>query len=92
MHLITNIQGERLTITPTKTYRQCLDKSGTPIEDYYVSQDGSVMSTKRRKPHILNPVVDPRGRLYMPLQLNGKRTVRLVHHLVADAWIGPAPS
>jgi hypothetical protein len=93
MHVITNIHGERLGTSPARTFRACLDKDGNVIDDYYVSEDGSVLSAKRRKAHILRPALHtPSDHRFVAFMVNGVRTVGFVHQLVARAWIEPPPS
>lgn len=60
-----------------------------PIEGgYYVSRFGDVYSSKRGRE--LNPVKFGRYRR-VELRIGGRRVCRLVHNLVAEAFIGPRP-
>lgn len=63
---------------------------------YAISNKGNARS--RRIPcsgkrlgfwRLLKPGLDSAGYLYVNLYLHGKRTNRLVHHLVADAFLSP---
>lgn len=55
------------------------------FEDYYISSWGRVYSTKVGK--FLNPFLCGRGYLKVDLHINGKRTHKKVHRLVAEAFI-----
>jgi len=62
-----------------------------PIEnfkDYYIDEDGNVYSTKYSKLRKLKPWVDSRGNyLMIGLSKNNYVTKKLVHRLVAEAFI-----
>lgn len=73
------------------TYRPCLNDDGDVIEHYYVAAYGTVISTKRLKPHIMSPTVTGR-RWYVPMRINRKTRVGWLSRLVAYAWIGFPPS
>lgn len=93
MNTVSNIHGERLSITPVNTHRPCLDEDGNPIKDYYVASDGSVISTKRSKTLTMTPMLHPdNGFYFVRMQVNRTRTEEWVHRLVAYAWMGIAPT
>lgn len=57
---------------------------------YQVSNFGTVRSLKYRKKeatHTLNPFIAGKGRVYVTLSANGKKHNKLVHRLVAEAFI-----
>ncbi|QOH59937.1 hypothetical protein C6Y44_27920 (plasmid) [Rhodococcus rhodochrous] len=69
---------------------------------YEVSTHGRVKSLTRTLPHahsgtktypetILSPAVAKKGHLQVGLNLDGKRRTVLVHHLVAEAFLGERP-
>jgi len=66
---------------------------------YEVSSAGQVRSLSRMcssghwmKGRILKPAaMKPYGHLHVDLWFNGARETRLVHHLVAEAFLGPRP-
>ena len=60
--------------------------------DYEVSNQGRVKSHKRKKPCILRHDMDRFGYHRVVLYENGERRKYQVHRLVAEAFIGPAPS
>lgn len=59
--------------------------------DYYVSDQGRVMSMKHRKPHLM--YLKPHDLPYLRVELSreNRQYVRRVHRLVAEAFHGPAP-
>src|ERR1700761_5934498 len=59
--------------------------------DYEVSDRGRVRSIKRDPPTILKPA-DVRGYRQVVFWIDGKQTSRLVHRLVAIAFIGSPPT
>jgi hypothetical protein len=62
--------------------------------DYRVSDHGRVASLKGAQPLILQPYLNGRGDVLYPtvtLRAAGRRQLRTVHSLVAEAFIGPRP-
>jgi hypothetical protein len=62
--------------------------------DYRVSDLGRVMSLKGKQPKILQPYLNGRGDYPYPsvtLRQDGRKQIRTVHSLVAEAFIGPRP-
>lgn len=57
------------------------------FEGYEVSDLGRVKSTKYNKSRILKPCYDKRGYARLILMQNGKGKAKLVHRLVAEAFI-----
>ncbi len=59
------------------------------FEDYKISNLGNVKSFKRKnKPIILKGGITSWGYPYVLLYKEGKRTLRTIHSLVADAFLG----
>ena len=56
-------------------------------DDYMVSSDGKVWSLKHGKMKELKPAPDGRGYLHVVLCTNGRRAMKSVHRLVAEAFI-----
>ena len=61
------------------------------FEDYQVSNLGRVKSLKYNKERIMKPGVGSHGYVHVGLRLNGKRSTKMVHQLVAVAFIGHTP-
>lgn len=59
--------------------------------NYYVSDQGRVMSTKWTKSRIKKTFLDPAGYPCVQLCVNNTVTARRVHRLVAEAFHGPRP-
>ena len=57
------------------------------FEDYMVSSDGKVWSLKKGKKKELKPKTDSCGYLQVCLCSNGRQVQKLVHRLVAEAFI-----
>ncbi len=55
--------------------------------DYEVSNLGRVCSFKGRYPKIMKPGKYPKGYLYVILYTGGKKVVKKVHRLVAEAFV-----
>lgn len=64
--------------------------AGFPL--YEISDAGRVFSRASNKPRILKPDVGHRGHLRVTLYEGGASEKRLVHRLVLEAFVGPAPS
>lgn len=69
-------------------------------EGYEVSDLGRVRSWRiggrgnhnfRTTPRVLNRNTHPDGYKLIHMSINGERTVRYVHHLVLEAFVGPCP-
>lgn len=58
-------------------------------EAYAISDEGRVMSNKRREPRILAPVNGPNGYLVVWTYTAGKRRMRFIHRLVLEHFTGP---
>lgn len=58
-----------------------------PYKDYYVTSEGDVISRKKERPRYLKQWHTNHGHLYVDLSENGVRERRLVHKLVADAFL-----
>lgn len=58
---------------------------------YEVSSLGHVRSLLRGAPRMLKPSVSTHGYLSLYIYTEGKRRLRSVHQLVAEAFIGPRP-
>ena len=56
-------------------------------DDYYISNQGRVMSTKNNKLKYLSECVNTSGYLYVPLYVNKKQVNKLVHRLLGEAFI-----
>jgi hypothetical protein len=64
-----------------------------PIEsesDYFVTDDGRVISLRGRRPRVLNPVMTSGGK-YCIQMVRGVPSQHTVARLVADAFLGPPP-
>lgn len=57
------------------------------FEDYFVSAQGGVLSTKNREHRILRTRVNKKGYEYVNLQLDGVQITKSVHRLVAEAFL-----
>ena len=57
------------------------------FEDYYVSEDGVVASTKRDKVKFLSPTLDKKGYEKLGLKKDGKSMTIKVHRLVALTFL-----
>lgn len=57
------------------------------FEDYFISNLGRVMSTKRNKSHIMKPYKDRDGYLQLCLLKDNKQKRFFVHRLVAEAFL-----
>lgn len=55
-------------------------------EDYYVSNDGRILSEKKRTPHIMNPITSKDGHMYVFLYKNGNMKKEWIHRIVLSAW------
>lgn len=65
------------------------------VQGYMISNDGQVLSLKKKRPFLRRSFVDsgPRGGwLSVKLSENNKCKNYAVHRLVASAWIGPPPT
>jgi hypothetical protein len=93
-----------MQITLTATYKPCLNKQGEVYPDYFVSEHGEVLSTKRGSPRVLNLSTacsrkdrknGQKGQKGMYrlaiLQYSGKLHPEYVHVLTARSWIGMEP-
>ena len=58
---------------------------------YEVSSLGRVRSLLRKVPQVLKPTVGTHGYMTLYIYADGKRRLRSVHQLVAEAFIGPRP-
>lgn len=57
---------------------------------YEVSDEGRVRSSRRRG-NLLSPKVTDRGHLTVTLSRGGMRSIRRVHRMVLEAFVGPCP-
>ena len=57
------------------------------FEDYMVSSDGKVWSLKHGKMKELKPATDDGGYLLVSLYTNGRKVMKKVHRLVAEAFV-----
>jgi hypothetical protein len=57
--------------------------------DYFVSSKGEVFSSKRGI--ILKPQIADTGYLKVGFRVDGKKTLRPIHQLVMEAFVGPRP-
>lgn len=76
-----------------KTPIEWTDASWRPVPEfpgYEVSSLGSVRSFRGRTPRVLRGRGQPHGYVSVSLRRNGKSYERLVHRLVAAAFLGPA--
>ncbi|WP_370550823.1 HNH endonuclease [Edwardsiella tarda] len=55
----------------------------TPYEEYWISTDGEVLSTKGKTPRILKPQVNGAGYLYVDMYCDGWRKHIKIHRLMA---------
>ena len=80
-----------VSLTLIDTYRPCLTRSGAIYPDYWVSRDGTVLSTQWST-GIIRKTVNVQG--YELINLCRARTDDTVgvHILVARSWIGMAPT
>lgn len=60
-------------------------------DDYMVSKDGDVASTKKGKVKLLKPSLSSHGYMRVNLCFSGKSKLHYVHELVAAAFIGQRP-
>jgi hypothetical protein len=58
---------------------------------YEVSSLGRVRSLLRKTPQVLKPSTGTHGYSILYIYVDGKRRMRSVHQLVAEAFIGPRP-
>jgi hypothetical protein len=58
---------------------------------YEVSNLGRVRSLLRKAPQVLKPSTGTHGYLTLYIYVDGRRRMRSVHQLVAEAFIGPRP-
>ena len=80
-----------LSLTLLQTCRQCVDRDGVPFKGYYVTADGSVISTKQGQPRRMRPTRSG-NKLYVPLRVNAATKTVFLHALVACAWLGLPPT
>jgi HNH endonuclease len=90
-----------MRITLEATYKPCLDKNGEPYPDYYVSEHGDVLSTKKAEPRVLNGSTASnskdetrKGMYRLAIMFFGTKKDRFqeyFHTLVARSWIGMEP-
>lgn len=59
---------------------------------YEVSDLGHVRSLLRKTPQVLKPSTNSNGYLTLYVYAGGKRRLRSVHQLVAEAFVGPRPN
>jgi hypothetical protein len=84
------------TATPTSQTEEWRPVVGHE-DTYSVSNRGRVrrersgQGVRRSTPYLLSLNRGPRGRVQVVLHRNGVETPRLVHRLVAEAFIGPCP-
>lgn len=60
--------------------------------DYKISSCGNVLSLKRKTPKILRKYLDTKGYLMVRLCNEGGQKTKLVHKLVAEAFLGHTPN
>jgi hypothetical protein len=58
---------------------------------YFVSDDGRVLSRKRKQPRLLSIATDREGRPLVALRQDGRLVTRRVHVLMLLAFVGPRP-
>ena len=63
-----------------------------PGTDYSVSSEGRVMSHKFGRNRVLSPHKNSDGYRQVALHMEGERADTMVHRLVAEAFIGKAPT
>ena len=64
-----------------------MKKEITGYSDYFVTDEGIVISSKYGKRRVLKQRVNSKGYLCVNLSNNGKITTRAVHRLVAEAFL-----
>lgn len=60
--------------------------------DYLVSSDGQVMSRMFGRLHLLKPAINRGGYLFLGISTHKRKRLRVVHQLVAEAFLGPRPT
>ncbi|WP_370553611.1 HNH endonuclease [Edwardsiella tarda] len=58
----------------------------TPYEDYYISTDGEVLSTKGKTPRVLKPGCGGDGYLFVVVCCDGSRKLVKIHRLMAATF------
>jgi hypothetical protein len=59
---------------------------------YEASNFGRVRSIRRSRIHVLSPAYSSSGYLCVALSVDGRQSVRLIHHLVLEAFAGRRPT
>ena len=75
--------------------KQFIEEEFRPIkgfEGYYVSDLGNVLSLKKGKPKLLKPHDNGTGYQQAHFRVSGKQVNRLIHVLVAEAFLPERPS
>lgn len=80
-------RSSRVTPTKTKMLKMSRLKKIEGYENYYISDDGKVFSTKYKESRELSPNKDRRGYLYINLCKNGKYKSKSIHRLVAKHFL-----
>ncbi len=70
-----------------ENWKQIIEAPG-----YEVSNEGRIRSTKQLQPRIMRPKTKSNGYLEITLRINDKPVSRLVHRLVAIAFLIPDPA
>jgi hypothetical protein len=77
-----------LKVVLTNTFKPCLDRHGNEYPDYFVTQDGQILSLKLKAPLIRKQVLGNHGYLTLLLRdRNSKKVCECVHVLTARTWL-----